>query len=222
MGSGCSADSHQGGLDIELTPETNEVISKLKLFPEEVDVLWQAFTAIDKEHSRLLNIKEFHNYFKLEETPFSRMVFSKMDGNDSHEISFIEFVINIWDFLTLDLLHFVFKLYDRDGSKTISRDEFENITLGAYGIAYGKNKTLDGMVARADSNVDGNITFEEFELFTRRHQNISYPGHQIQTAMKTRIGGEKFWDNLRESRERNFKDQSVFKILHGFSSKKAK
>jgi hypothetical protein len=136
-----------------------------------------------------------------------------MDTDHSKKISFSEFIVNIWDFLTLDLDHFIFEMYDTDDSHQLSRAEFEEIALCAYGIPFGKNHKLDSAILRTDSDLDGKISFQEFREFVKRDQAIGYPGYQMQLTLMDHIGGQDFWKTLKEKRHNMHKNMSVHKIL---------
>ena len=113
---------------------------------------------------------------------------------------------------------FVFHLYDKDDSKQLSKTELEQISLGVYGVPYGQNKTSDKVIARVDSNGDGNVSFEEFCEFTKRNQNVAYPGHVMQREMMDRNGGESLWREIRKRRQLSTKDKSLYQILYNQAS----
>jgi Ca2+-binding EF-hand superfamily protein len=171
MGCGMSSSSA-----VNISARTRANFDKLHITDSTVQVLWDTFKQIDKSSEGEISMQEFLDFYGFEESPFRKMVFSRMDYGHNGGIDFGEYALAVWDFLSCDLNLFVFHLYDYDDSKFLSKRELEDISLGVYGIPYGHNKTSDKIISRADSDGDGQVSFEEFCDFTKRNQNVAYPG----------------------------------------------
>jgi hypothetical protein len=81
MGGACStgiSPAEKRELQLELDPDTTAVISKLNLFQDDVNILWHAFCAIDKEHSHSLDMMEFLRFYNIEDSLFAKKVFRKV------------------------------------------------------------------------------------------------------------------------------------------------
>lgn len=203
---------------VQVGPRTRQYFNKLHIEDSTVHELWSTFCKIDKSKEGKISMKEFLDFYGFEGSEFTKMVFSRMDYGHTGTINFEEYAISVWDFLTCDLNHFVFHLYDRDDSKFLSKAELEQISLGVYGIPFGHNSKSDKVVRRADSDGDGKVSFEEFCDFTKRNQNIAYPGHVMQREMMDRNGGEAMWRTLRKRRTLSNKEKSLYQILHDQAS----
>ena len=117
--------------------DTRRKFNVLNLDDHILTILWKTFCDIasindDTPHHADSNQKciskyQFHLFYKLDENRFTRMVFSRMDHGSSGHINFEDYVISIWDFLTSDLHHFVFHLYDTDNSKGLTINELEEL-----------------------------------------------------------------------------------------------
>jgi len=69
--------------------------------------------------------------------------------------------------LTSDKLQAAFKMFDKDGSGTISTDEIKTV------LSFGKTldeEVIQEIIAQVDQNGDGQISFEEFSAMMRRLQ----------------------------------------------------
>ena len=89
-------------------------------------------------------------------------VFHKVDIDGSGFIDYSEWVVATIDkekLLTRDKLQAAFKLFDKDGGGTISADEVKDV------LSSGQNLDDDvwaKVVAEADDDGNGEISFEEF------------------------------------------------------------
>jgi Ca2+-binding EF-hand superfamily protein len=207
-----------GSTPIHATGQSRRYFEKLHIEDTTVQILWNTFKKIDKGKDEQIEMKEFLDFYGFEDTPFRRMVFSRMDYGCSGKINFEEYAISVWDFLTCDLNHFVFHLYDIDDSKFLSHYELEQISMGVYGIPFGHNRKSDKVVERADGDGDGKVSFDEFCEFTKRNQNIAYPGHILQKELMDRNGGESLWRELKRRRHLSTKDKSLHQILNNQAS----
>lgn len=205
-------------IPVRVSDRSKEYFKKLHIENSTIQVLWNTFRLIDRSKEDQISLTEFLDFFGFEDTPFRRMVFSRMDYGHTGSLNFEEYAISVWDFLTCDLNKFVFHLYDQDNSKVLSHSELEKISLGVYGIPFGRNSASDKVVERADLNMDGHVTFDEFCAFTKRNQNVAYPGHVMQKEMMDRNGGEHLWLELRCRRQLRTKDKSLHQILHNQTS----
>lgn len=82
----------------------------------------------------------------------------------------------MWDFLTCDLNHFVFHLYDHNDSGSITADQLEELADGVYGMRRGHNSKLDDLIRSKDLNGDGKLSFEEFVEVFEHNKTLQFPG----------------------------------------------
>jgi hypothetical protein len=91
--------------------------------------------------------------------------------------------VSVWDFLTLDLNHFVFHLYDHNDSGSITAAQFEELALGVYGMKHGHNKKLDRLIRSKDIDGDGKLSFEEFLDVFEHNKSLQFPGISINQCL---------------------------------------
>ena len=87
-------------------------------------------------------------------------IFSAIDTDGSGAIDYSEFLMatmNEQQLLSKEKLKAAFKMFDKDNSGTISREEIKE-ALGNVG-----EEVAEKIISEVDDNDDGEISFEEFE-----------------------------------------------------------
>ncbi len=210
MGGICSSNKVMA---IDIDEDTKRLLHRLHMNQKTIDILWHTFCKINKSKSKKITTQEFHDFYGIEETKFSALVFSRMDSSRSGNIDFQEYALAIWDYMTLDLNMFTFHLYDKDNSKCLNKSELDNITETVYGFKTGHNLTQDKRIGRMDSNSDGKITYDEFCTFVRSNSMIPNTAFNIRKEICDRNGGEDLWNEVKVRREQMFEDKSLQEIL---------
>lgn len=127
----------------------------------------KTFKALDLNGDGQLTKEEINEGFAKKKLQFSedelQCLFDKLDSNQSGAIDYTEFVVASIDrekLLTRNRIEACFRLFDKDKSGTISKQEL-NIMFG------GNNKIEDGvwvdLIREVDINGDGEIEFSEFK-----------------------------------------------------------
>ena len=95
-------------------------------------------------------------------------MFKEIDIDGNGTIDYTEFVMATMNeklFLTNDKLLQAFKMFDKDGSGTISPEEIKEV----LGFDSNTNqKLIDDIIKEVDENGDGEIQFEEFVHMMKR------------------------------------------------------
>ncbi len=139
----------------------------------EKENLAKIFKAIDKNGDGKLSKEEiFEGYDlffgKTMEKKDIEQMFESVDTDGSGFIDYSEFVIaamNEKNLLSNEKLHAAFKMFDKDGSGTISSDEIKEI-LG-FGKQLGED-AVNEIIKQVDENGDGEISFEEFSAMMKQ------------------------------------------------------
>lgn len=144
-----------------LTYIVNNLLSK-----EEKNDLLELFQQFDTNGDGVLSKQEIlHGYKQL--MPFDdaekevERIMNEVDIDKSGTIDYNEFVlatINKQKLLNKEKLETTFKMFDKDGSGTITADEIKSV----LGKAVDK-KLLEEMVKEVDENGDGEISLVEFK-----------------------------------------------------------
>lgn len=145
---------------------------------EEKDELLKTFKELDLDHDGQLTKDELMiGYSKLmgEENAKKEVdkIFVTIDVNGTGAIDFTEFclaTVNHKKLLTKERLTQVFKMFDTDGSGTISSEEIKDFFSMSDG---GDDSFAQELIEEVDKNGDGEISFNEFKemmekLFTNK------------------------------------------------------
>jgi len=133
--------------------------------------LEKIFRSMDKDGNGTLDrqevLKGYEEHFGVaitEEEVDAMFKSVDLDGNNCIDYSeFVMATMNEKDLISNDKLKAAFKLFDTDGSGTISPDEIRKV----LGIS-SSDVYLSKLIAEIDENGDGEIQFDEFCNMMRR------------------------------------------------------
>lgn len=140
---------------------------------EEKEHLEKVFRALDKNGDGQLSKEEIlegyeeHFGMPINEEEVDKM-FTNIDIDGSGSIDYTEFVMatmNEKNMSSNDKLLQAFRMFDKDGSGTISADEIKEV-LGCN--SYLNPKVIEDIMKEVDENGDGEIQFEEFVHMMRK------------------------------------------------------
>jgi calcium-dependent protein kinase len=145
-----------------LTFIVNHLMSK-----EEKNELLELFQAFDKNGDGVLSKEEIFEGYKsilgeVEATKEVERIMNDVDIDKSGTIDYNEFVLaatNRQNILNKEKLEATFKMFDKDGSGTISSEEIR----GFLGNNFTDQKSLDAIIKEVDANGDGEISLVEFK-----------------------------------------------------------
>lgn len=201
--------------------EILELSRQLNLTENELNIYWTAFNKIDKNTTGQISIDDFHLYYKLEQTPFSKKIFSLMDSDSSGQISFHEFILSIWSYLSLDidsLAKFSFKLYDYDNSNYMEYNEVIAMINCVYGSSsIDSNERLIKILEKLENTELNRITLDQFVLYSKQYPLLLYPAFMMQSVLRRGIFGEAYWDGIAAERARKELDKPIFDILKNYA-----
>jgi hypothetical protein len=84
------------------TPQCIDFLeNNIKLSHRDLKHFKTAFREIDIEKSGFVSIPDILFYFEIEETPCNFILFSHLVGGTKPQLSFVEFVMTMWNFLTI-------------------------------------------------------------------------------------------------------------------------
>lgn len=134
---------------------------------EEKEYLEKIFKALDKNGDGHLSKEEilegYEEHFGIpinEEDVDKMMKNVDIDGNGVIEYTeFVMATMNEKNMVSNEKLQQAFKMFDKDGSGTITPDEIKEVLGFDSSIS---EKALDNIIREVDENGDGVIQFEEF------------------------------------------------------------
>jgi calcium-dependent protein kinase len=145
-----------------LTYIVNHLLSK-----EEKNELLELFQAFDKNGDGVLSKDEIYEGYKsilgeVEAAKEVERIMNEVDIDRSGTIDYNEFVMaatNRQNILNKEKLEATFKMFDKDGSGSISAEEIRSF----LGNSFTDQKSLDAIIKEVDGNGDGEISLVEFK-----------------------------------------------------------
>jgi calcium-dependent protein kinase len=145
-----------------LTYIVNHLLSK-----EEKNELLELFQAFDKNGDGVLSKEEIFEGYKsilgeVEATKEVERIMNEVDLDRSGTIDYNEFVMaatNRQNILNKEKLEATFRMFDKDGSGSISAEEIRSF----LGNSFTDQKSMDAIIKEVDANGDGEISLVEFK-----------------------------------------------------------
>ena len=159
--------------DQKLKQATFTYIASQLLSKSEKDQMSKIFKQLDANGDGKLSRDEIMNgyeeYFgKAMSAEDVEKMFMSADTDHSGFIDYTEFVVatmNEKQLMTNEKLAAAFKMFDKDGSGTISPAEIKEV------LGFGKSMSedaVDKIISQVDENGDGEISFEEFSNMMKK------------------------------------------------------
>lgn len=169
-----------------------------------LDILYTAFADIDANESGAVRINEVLKYFGIDNTKYMRVVFGQFEKDGCGCLNFLEFVVSIWNFLTIaDFLlgQFTFELCENKVGGMIQSEDVIGIIDELYSnIGDGKKKKMAfDMIAKLKANRE---TFSQstYKQYLAAHKSALFPLESIHTSLRVNIIGETYWQLQTEAR----------------------
>ena len=159
--------------DQKMKQATFAFIATQLLSKSEKENLGKVFKEIDTNGDGKLSLDEvlvgYDKFFgkNMEKEDIIKM-FKSVDTDNSGFIDYTEFVIasmNEKQMLSNDKLQAAFKMFDKDGSGSISSEEIKEV------LGFGKSlneEQVNAIIREVDANGDNEISFEEFSQMMKK------------------------------------------------------
>jgi ankyrin repeat protein/Ca2+-binding EF-hand superfamily protein len=152
------------------TMEATDVFHIMGFSEKELDRFDEIFCSIDVDKSNFISPAELLKYFTIEDSEFGNRVFQMMDDSGDQQIDFKEFVCMMFLFCSVSKQHFnefAFSLYDRDGSRSLEKDEIDEMISACYGAHWKQRPKVVKMVDSLSENNE--ITLSDWEDILKKH-----------------------------------------------------
>ena len=155
--------------NVTLKQATYSFIASQLMSNKEKEDLSKVFRAFDANGDGKLSMEEVKNgylnhYGKIMSDEEVEQMFNAVDTDRSGFIDYTEFVVAATsqdNMTSRERLEAAFKMFDKDGSGTISADEIREV-LGFGGANSLSAEKVDAIIRQVDADGDGDIQFEEF------------------------------------------------------------
>jgi len=152
------------------------------LKPESIKRAHRRFHVVDKNKSGVIDYTEFCEVLQVDPSSQCEDIFKMYDYKKSGLIDAKEVLVALANFTGAgkdDKLKFAFLLYDEDNNGVITKGELINILKANHmaKVEAEVTRKAETIMAQADKNGDGVITFDEFAAVSKKFPNILFPAH---------------------------------------------
>lgn len=175
--------------------EAYKAFQTIFLSDADINKMYASFCKFDVNGSGEVSYVEFLTILDLEDTPISREVFNEMDDSKDWNMTFREFVLNMWMFCTRSkqsISMFAFDIFDEDDSGSLNQDEITDMVSRIYGKK-GLSHDIRLIIKKMDKNKDGMIDRKEFVASVDKFPGLLFPAFHLQTTFREHCVNESFW-----------------------------
>jgi serine/threonine-protein phosphatase 2B regulatory subunit len=145
--------------------------------PETIKKAYKRFQATDKDKSGVIDYTEFCEILQVDPSPLCEKAFRLYDYDKTGQIDAREFLIALSNYSGAgkeDKLKFAFMTFDEDGNGVITKAELLKILKSNHMASHDAEvaRKADTIMAQADKDGDGVITFDEFVIVSKKFPNI--------------------------------------------------
>ena len=150
-----------------------------------------------------MNSDDFINHVGINDTHFSRKLFTMCDMDGSDLLDFPELLFTLWNICTLDdqgLVSICFDLYDANDDGVLEPRELKSLVEDSYGVDLMSTDNVQNLIKSALKR--GVLDRPAFLEFTRRSPEVLKSVVDIQRHIRINFLGERFWEKLSQSRQK--------------------
>lgn len=193
----------------DMWPQVEEQLEKLDIDFSKALAIFKSFVNMDVDASSNIDIEECFQYFGGSRTPFTERFFWVMsDEQDPHQppksLSYLEFTINAYRYLSLSasqLAIMIYDIYDVDKNGFIGVNDIESM----YKYLYNCDTYDDNVVRKFTYNGDGDIAKMDFiEHINKNDRRLIQPAIDYQRRIRKRLGGLHMWEKIAAYRVKTF------------------
>ena len=162
----------------------------LELSPPDIEYFNTTFQRLDLSNKKVLNIEDYLWDLKIPRNMITNHIFNFIAGGEDSEISFREFVLYNWHFLSMserDIAGFSFDLYDVEKKGKVPVTELEVALCivhdGKDTSDYKFKKKLNALMELMDDDLDEHVTREEYQDHIRIVPVLLFPVFEIQVHL---------------------------------------
>lgn len=163
-----------------------------------------------KKEPTTLDLESFFAHFSISRTNLNERIFHIMDATGSGELTFLQFSLTLWNYLTLGhraLIRLSFSLLDPDNTGFISFEDLGELIGEVQG---GDWQSLPRMkpvamgvarIAAKEGDNDGTIGLKAFEKICSEYPALLFPAYSAQLRLREAILGKSYWEKEQKRRE---------------------
>lgn len=134
----------------------------------------------------------------------------------STSINFEDFVLCVWDFLSLPIAKFVFSKHaSRDSPLLLHKSILKDISSRAFGLEHGDIHHAYELLDELVSNEEGEVSLNTYLHATSKHESVFFgPVESLHRALCHALSGEVFWHRMAARREKLVPGRTVEEIIN--------
>ena len=208
--------------------------SKHHMTKSDVDSIFQRFKYFDVRRNNLVDVDEFIVGLGLQPEIFLILVFRLFDQDMDGNLTFLEFMMAYYQFLTLDkdsLALFTFSIFDLSGDGELNREELMFMMavlegkhtsrghrrLSVHVSDTGSDRNDKLAYEELDVDGDGDVSALEFLSLVNRRASMMFLAFETQLVLRNSCLSERRWSELSKRRvksiQKNKKGQPTFQGL---------
>lgn len=197
------------------------MMGKLGLSKHDLHVMYGCFSQIDMDKKTgLVELKKFSPKSEFEN--IVDIVFGIVDRDYDRRLSFFEYTLACWNFVTLEkdkILDFFFDIYDIERSGTISPKEFKHMVGMMW--KFSDDSHIRSLYDAVDEISLQFIPISRLLEISNKSALMLVPVYAFQSSLRDTTLGKFQWDHITKYRISQYPEKSIFDIVDGLDRRKA-
>lgn len=188
----------------------------------DINRIFSFYRTIDINNDGQLTLENLSQILHLPNKDFARLIMKLFDATDNNKIDFEEFLIAVWNFLTLkrkDWISFIFHLLDLNGTGYLDHDDLDYIFETVLELSIDKRVELNAAIRRFGDFEVGSIAEKTFCSLTVQFPYILSKFRDVCQLLKVSVLGEQKWVKLKEIRLEMYGDLAIMDIVYSMAIK---
>lgn len=144
---------------------------------------------MDRDKSGQISLMEFFSKFQLDFSSLGQNIFAAMDTSGDNNIGFVEFLVGLWNYCTLEhdtLVKFSFDMFDIDGSGSIDAEEFKEFMALIHGGKRVDSKA-EQLMKVFDRDKSGKVSYSEFLENVKKTPSLMMEPFTLQRNLREKV-----------------------------------
>lgn len=168
---------------------------------------------MDADSCRVVKLDEILTYFHITKTALTEKIFEDKTSKYSSYLTFEQFAVTTWKFLTVNLDKlpaFAFDLLDSKNTGILSQEKIKLLVELIHNKNYDECGAVRKLVKKSEM-IHGSspVAKDAFTLFSERHRALCDPLRRMQISFQAKLLGRVVWKRIRLAREASSLEQNA-------------
>lgn len=197
--------------------DAKKYLEALQLSHQQGILFYKLFAQIDKDHSNSVDLREIYNHFQIERSVFTDIALGVFNGGEAgdREVKFHDFFVSVWNYCTVtnkQLKKLVFSVFDDSGDGELEKAEFDGLVRMLFNVKELDDR-LKQIIAEADKDGSGSLSFDEFCTITDNHPEVLEPAFNLQKTFLQSCLTPELWEKEKIKRANLWAEKGIDEIL---------